>query len=125
VDDLVDFLKARLDEAEQDSQALLAREGQSLVVLRLARERLAEVDAKRRIVDEHQRAQNGMTWTAPIDQPGSERVPVWICERCSDRYPEAARDEEGHVSHEWPCLTVRLLALPYAEHPDYRTEWQV
>lgn len=23
-----------------------------------------------------------------------------------------------------PCPTLRLLALPYADHPDYRTEWR-
>jgi Family of unknown function (DUF6221) len=25
----------------------------------------------------------------------------------------------------YPCLTLRLLALPDADHPDYRTEWSV
>lgn len=24
----------------------------------------------------------------------------------------------------WPCDTLRLLALPYADHPDYRQEWR-
>jgi hypothetical protein len=25
---------------------------------------------------------------------------------------------------EWPCDTVLALALPYADHPDYREEWR-
>lgn len=25
---------------------------------------------------------------------------------------------------EWPCDTLRLLALPYADHPDYRDGWR-
>ncbi len=24
----------------------------------------------------------------------------------------------------WPCATIALLALPYADHPDYREEWR-
>ena len=35
---------------------------------------------------------------------------------------------QGYEVHEWgpkyPCATVRLLALPYADHPDYREEWK-
>lgn len=23
----------------------------------------------------------------------------------------------------WPCRTLRILALPYADHPDFRDEW--
>jgi hypothetical protein len=26
--------------------------------------------------------------------------------------------------HEYPCPTLRYLALPYADHPDYREEWK-
>ena len=31
--------------------------------------------------------------------------------------------DECH-SKVWPCPTLRLLALPYADHPDYREEWR-
>jgi hypothetical protein len=24
----------------------------------------------------------------------------------------------------YPCDTLKLLALPYADHPDYRDEWR-
>lgn len=30
----------------------------------------------------------------------------------------------GHDKHELPCPTLRLLARPYADHPDYREEWR-
>lgn len=30
----------------------------------------------------------------------------------------------GHDKHELPCPTLRLLALPYVDHPNYREEWQ-
>ena len=29
----------------------------------------------------------------------------------------------GHDRHELPCPTLRLLASVYADHPDYRKEW--
>lgn len=29
----------------------------------------------------------------------------------------------SHCEHEPPCPTLRLLALPYADHPGYREEW--
>lgn len=61
---------------------------------------LADVEAKRRIVELH----------APADDdPGG---PVY-CPECS-RY-----DGTGKL-----CPTLRLLALPYADHPDYRDDWR-
>jgi hypothetical protein len=30
-----------------------------------------------------------------------------------------------HCNWKWPCVTLRLLALPYADHPDYQPEWRV
>jgi hypothetical protein len=32
--------------------------------------------------------------------------------------------EVGPDAQGWPCQTLRLLALPYADHPDYRPEWK-
>ena len=54
---------------------------------------LADVDAKRRILDEH--------------EPGSDPC---------DAHDASLRTIE--------CDTIRLLALPYADHPDYREEWR-
>lgn len=31
----------------------------------------------------------------------------------------------GHDKHELPCPTLRLLALPYADHPDYDPAWRI
>jgi len=53
---------------------------------------LVELEAKRRILDEHTGAHE--------------------CVRYID--PEDNRD----------CLTLRALALPYADHPDYDTTWR-
>jgi hypothetical protein len=61
---------------------------------------LAEVDAKRRILD---------LWSAAFQNPRDAAQfagPDW------DRVRDAAR---------W---TVRKLAAPYADHPDYREEWR-
>lgn len=101
VDELVGFLKARLDDAEQDSRVLLTREGQSLVVLRLARERLAEVEAKQRILAQYE---------AVCDEV---RHPV------SAEHRTNARARQHQLDQVLP-----LLALPYAEHADYRNEWR-
>jgi hypothetical protein len=61
---------------------------------------LAEVEAKRRILDEHY----------PVDT--GDRI---SCASCG----------EIHCCPEpWPCLTACLLALPYADRPGYRPEWK-
>jgi hypothetical protein len=56
---------------------------------------LSEVAAKRRIIAEH--ALNG-----------------WVCTTC----------DNGEVEQTFPCPTLRILAVPYADHPDYRAEWR-
>ena len=56
---------------------------------------LADMQAKRRIVALHSDPHGGDPSCSSID------------------YPENAED----------CETLRLLALPYASHPDYRPEW--
>lgn len=73
---------------------------------------LAECDAKRRTLAEHH------DMHAALRYPGEDpelALPV-LCARCEDR----ARHEPGG----WPCSTVRLLALPYADRPGYREEWR-
>jgi hypothetical protein len=59
---------------------------------------LAEVDAKRCILAAH-----------------PARLPGW-CSTC-----DVPGDTQGNVHG---CLTLRLLALPFADHPDYREEWR-
>jgi hypothetical protein len=58
---------------------------------------LADCDAKRQIVELH--AENSTI-------PGREVLPCWRC------------DED------YPCTTVRLLALPYADHADFHRGWK-
>lgn len=63
---------------------------------------LAECDAKRRIVARHYRDRRdecvGCGWTGPLDD---------------------ARTGPGEE-----CPEMQDLALPYADHPDYRDEWK-
>lgn len=103
---LVTFLRARLDE---DAKAANDFEGACWHAdycdaspdfhTRFAPPRiLAEVEAKREIVRLH--------W---------QRVSRW-CEVC-----DIPGDSQGRPEG---CTTVRLLALPYADHPDYRPEWR-
>lgn len=140
MDDLVQFLRARLDEDEQIAtravspvsdcppspkwNALLesVRRGweiftdqRRLVVAsvgesdarHIARHDparvLAEVDAKRQILDLH----------APEDTAD----PFDGCRTCS------WRDYMDVLHVRWPCPTLRLMLIPYADHPDYRAEW--
>jgi hypothetical protein len=100
--DLVAFLRARLDEDEQ-----AARDGDDACWHidycddegKRYHERfdparvLREVEAKRRILDEH--------------GSGSDSC-----------------DAHDASMRSIPCDTLLLLALPYADHPDYREEWR-
>lgn len=62
---------------------------------------LAECDAKRRIIEWHKIGAN--------DEDGS----------CHRWYGDG-NDTESDMT----CQTLRALALPYADHPDYREEWR-
>lgn len=62
---------------------------------------LAECESKRRIVELH----TGDKYYVYEDTK-------YACETCGD----------GTIK--WPCDTLRLLALPYADHIDYREEWK-
>ena len=62
---------------------------------------LREIDAKRKLLALH--------------EPGeTEYVDGDVCMVCSER-------GEGPY---YPCVTLRLLALPYADRPGYRDEWR-
>jgi len=63
---------------------------------------LAEVDAKRRIVELHE----------PANVEDSEEA---VCMTC---------DDLRGIEPAYPCRTLRLLALPYANHPDYQDSWR-
>ncbi|MEU6397860.1 DUF6221 family protein [Streptomyces cinnamoneus] len=117
---LVQFLRARLDEEVAEAAKLddgddwemepwqVRRDEtgawDSYAYLRIAKARvLAEVDAKRQIVSLHS------------DPTGHS---------CS------VKDETGYelnfadVGGGEACTTLRLLALPYASHPDFGEDWR-
>ncbi|MEU9002986.1 DUF6221 family protein [Streptomyces sp. NPDC048551] len=66
---------------------------------------LAEVDAKRQLLQAH----------GPLNVQGD---PFTGCTTCS------WRDQMDELWVQYPCPTLRLLALPYADHPDYREQWR-
>jgi hypothetical protein len=68
---------------------------------------LAECEAKRRIVAMHEPTS---TWDRKVE-----------CEQCSFH---EAYDGLNDVSEPWPCETLRLFALPFADHPDFSDEWR-
>jgi hypothetical protein len=113
VSDLVAFLKARLGEdentakiaqntpGEQSLAWCLSSDLQTPVVKSSPVRALAEVEAKRRIIEEHAENRYG------------------DCRICG------GSDSCGCMSgSDHPCDTLRLLALPYAWHPEYRQEWK-
>ena len=47
--------------------------------------------------------------------------------RVVELHPEGDHDCPGQDWTRWPpgpCLTLRALALPHADHPDFREEWR-
>lgn len=69
---------------------------------------LAECEAKRRIVDEHESRE-----VASLDRETWAQT-FTVCGRC----------RVGERQIVAPCPTLRLLALPYADHPDYDQSWR-
>jgi len=115
-DDLIAFMRAQLDEDER-----VAREADPAWHRRIVSELadralygihkqvrhlavwepgrvLAEVDAKRQVMDLHPTVPED--WATDI---------AGDCRTCSEPAP---------------CKTVRVLALPYADRPGYREEWR-
>ncbi|MCW2785228.1 MAG: hypothetical protein JWP74_1745 [Marmoricola sp.] len=101
---LTEFLLARVAEDEAVAERVYLWSGAGLDDFDELGDRvLAECEAKRRIVEEH----------AP-----AEHNPA-LCGTCvvwADQY-----EASGIYL---PCLTLQLLALPYADHPDYDKEWK-
>jgi hypothetical protein len=96
----VQFLRARFDEDDERAGLLLSVSADKGHPQRL----LADVDAKRRILDE--------------------------CAYWHEKLAQAATEP---TSRPYPCLgeildvvtpILRALSLPYADHPGYREEWR-
>jgi hypothetical protein len=71
---------------------------------------LAEVDAKRRILDLH----------APSTDHKSRAVCQHCSELCHSRSGLGCDDPDAP----YPCPTVQLVALPYTDRAGYREEWR-
>ncbi|MFE5090618.1 DUF6221 family protein [Streptomyces sp. NPDC056638] len=123
MDDLVQFLRDRLDEDEQAARRVKSswrQIGETGVIVASDGERaeecangnwtgiaehivrhdpariMAEVEAKRRILRAHEK---------------------WCEGRCEAKYPEGGFD----AAHFW---SIKSLATVYADHPDYRDTWR-
>jgi hypothetical protein len=122
VSDLAQFLLARVGEDEQIARA--ARGSgvhddrpavKEWIGLANPERMLVWSDARRRIVALHSTLRpDGLrpdtlrpNALAPNGTGGGETAPV--CTGCGKRAP---------------CPTLRLLALPFADHPDFREEWR-
>jgi hypothetical protein len=104
-----ELMQTRYPDAEDPGEHWLVQSDRGGFVL-LSEERLAaDSQARLRVVELHRL---GGTYT-----PGDDlREGFSYCATCGSgepyEYPTA-----------WPCETLKLLALPYADHPDYRPEW--
>lgn len=102
----VTWLKAQIDEDERVVWAACMHIddcNDSGFYERFNNERvLAEIDAKRRILDLHHE-------TEMESEPDHDRLGAG-CAECHH--------------FDWPCDTIRLLALPYAGRDGYREEWR-
>ncbi|RBQ21578.1 hypothetical protein DP939_02380 [Spongiactinospora rosea] len=83
---------------------------------------LRDVEAKRRILDEHAIVYRDVVWLEDDGEGFEERsAELPVCGRCVSK--NAAFHSRGDVP-EGPCVTVHLLALPHDGHPDYQEEWR-
>lgn len=74
---------------------------------------LREVEAKRALLVVHRPVRR----TDFITPDGSPAGPLTVCHECDANTTDA----------DWPdtpCWTLRYLAAPYADHPDYQEEWR-
>ncbi|MFE7236113.1 DUF6221 family protein [Streptomyces sp. NPDC057596] len=151
MDDLVPWLVAQLDEDERNAKAwrgifpspgvdddgtvwLHVRPGGNAVIVRYRdpvagyddmatlrnwagdkggwtqEQVLREIDAKRQLVKLHGRA------VLRAGGGAQHFATATVCRSCEPdlQFPELS----------WPCTTLRLLALPYADRPGYREEWR-
>jgi hypothetical protein len=115
---LVEFLRTRLDEDEQRSDHIhndnceyfWNPERPELHDCGEPTRVLAEVKAKRLILDEH--------------RPTSDEELI-VCTTCADQdWVYVRRKQTGDPQFGgWPCSTIRALTLMYTDHPDYNPEW--
>lgn len=149
-DDLITFLRARYDEDEQAARKAAAlcgchppakswtfgdeeTGGRILVVDD------PHPDLKRELGRRWNGSYQGLFVAQHIARHGPARVladidsKLRILEACEPelidvtptcRHPDAPRETIPGARALWGLPVLRLLALPYADHPDYRPEWR-
>lgn len=135
--DIVEFIRARLDDDETAANSLPDDENDTAGIdlkeaigypceryLAIEPARLRrDVASRRQILDlhPHRRFTEPLAADSPFAEdhrPAFDDDPRYVgCTVCDWDW----RFEE--VTPRWWCKTVRLLAAPYSDHPDYRQEW--
>jgi hypothetical protein len=149
MDELLAFLRAQLDEDERvaretaghgsttwkaglhrwrgrieaDDAALIVRDVDLVDAEHIARwdpaRVLAEVEAKRRVLDLHNPQPTGyVDGVYTHGETGQLQ-----CEHCAEQCHSGSGMSRDMPDAPWPCPTVRLLAQPYAGRPGWREEW--
>ena len=105
---LTSFLLARIAADERHARKLAETDTRPVLSLALTvnhpQRILLECEAKRRIVGLHD---TSYSWMDAATSPARD-----VCSLCNT---------DGGT---YPCTTLRALALPYADHPDYDPDWR-
>jgi hypothetical protein len=131
VTDLVEFLLARIAEDEA-----IARTAAAAEAVEGSDGMRWEAGSALRLRDAWSTIAIG-TYESDLDEAGVHmarwdpaRVLAW-CEaqrRIVELHPKSVHNYSNDTcfgcGEDWPCPTLRLLALPYVDHPDYRQEWK-
>lgn len=131
---IVEFLAARLNE---DEQAAMAASLKGHKTWRTEYGELGDyqiVDDADRLIVEELVNMTGQAEHIALNDPASVLRDVEAKRQIIQAHPmehskvsdftdcAACLDADSYLGY--PCLTVRLLALPFADHPDYREEWR-
>jgi len=122
--DMIDFLLARIDEDEDLAQLAIDAHGRGHrwrgpghpavdphIVHWNPWRVLSGCVTKRLIMAAHRDAGPGVDGDAAPE----DALKAHVCATCS---------EHDGTSTAWPCYTLRVIALDYVDHPEYRWEWR-
>lgn len=121
--DLITWLRAEIDIDEDDANACLANVQTPGPAREWAEQIVLDVDAKRRILNLHALMWRDIGWLE-TDEDGSRdeaHEELEVCGYCVRKHSSFATRADVPTG---PCLTVRLLAMPYAGRLGYRKEWK-
>lgn len=137
--DLIEFLRARLDEKEKTARDRLCLNcGNPVVPLRSVLGTTGYTHEGGRANEqgqweqgwEGQRCPGKIVGAEPVQNPTRVLREVEAKRRIVDLHAHAhahqcrtGEHDDGYAQWVSDCTTLRLLALPYADHPDYRPEW--